>query len=100
EEQGPGLPGLQERVRDLQAVEEPGALLPDVERGDRAEPELVLEQSAAAREVVVRRHGGEDDVVDLFLRNARVLEGCLGRADAEVARGGPRLDVVALLDAG
>src|SRR6266850_729244 len=87
------------RVRDLKAVDEPGALLPDVERGDVRHAHLVLEDGAAPGEVMVGRHRGEDDVVDLVLGDAGVLERLLRRAHTQVAGRGALLDVVACLHA-
>ena len=60
---------------------------------------LVLQDSAAAGEVVIRRHGGEDDVVELVLGHTGVLERLVRRTDAEVAGGGAQLDEVARLHA-
>src|SRR5262249_36968709 len=56
-------------------------------------------QRAAAGKVVVRRHGREDDVVDLRRRDPCLLERNLRRAQAEIRGGGAVRDVVALLDA-
>jgi len=41
-------------VGQLQCVDEPRALLPDVETGYGAQPELRLQKAAVARHVVVR----------------------------------------------
>jgi len=91
------LAGLEQRIRNLQSVDEAGALLADVERGDVPDAQLVLEDAAAAGEVVVRRHGGEDDVVDLFLRDAGVRERFLRGAHAQIAGRCALLDVIARL---
>jgi hypothetical protein len=93
------LARLEQRVGDLKSVDEPGALLPDVERGDVRHAHLVLEDSATPGEVMVGRHRGEDDVVDLVLGDAGVLERLLRRAHAQVAGRGALLDVVARLHA-
>src|SRR5581483_870046 len=100
DEQKPlGLARAQERVGDLEPVDEAGALLADVERRDVAEPELVLHQHAAAGELIVGRHGGEDHVVDVGGADAGLLHGDAGRARAQLRRAGAVGDVVALLDA-
>src|SRR5207237_1996214 len=72
--------------------------LADVERRYVPDAQLVLEDSTAAGEVMVRRHGGEDDVVQLFLRDAGVRERILRRAETQIARRRSLLDVVARLD--
>ncbi len=99
EQHGARLARLEQRVGDLQAVDEAGALLPDVQRRHVRQPQLVLQDAAAAGEVVVGGHRGEHDVIDLLLGHARVLERLPGRAGAQVAGGGPLLDVVARLHA-
>src|SRR4029453_16565466 len=77
-------PGADVRVHELQTVEEPGALLTDVEAGDGTQPELGLEDGAAAGKVVVRRHGREHDEVDLVLRDPGTLQRLPGRGHTEV----------------
>ncbi len=47
---------------------------------------------------MVRRHGREDDQVDLVLRHSGALDRLPGRRRAEVRRGRARVDVVAGLD--
>ena len=49
---------------------------------------------------MVRRHGGEDDVVEVASRNPCILQCFFRSAKAEVAGLGARLDVVALFHAG
>ena len=46
------------------------------------------------------RHGGHDDEVELGRADPAPLEGLARRPGRELARGGARLDVVALLDPG
>ena len=58
-----------------QAVQEARALLPDVEAGDVAQAQLVLQEGAAAREVVVGGHGREHHEVDLGRRRPRPPRG-------------------------
>ncbi len=81
-------------VHELQAVEEAGALLADVEAGDGPQAELGLEDAAAPGEVVVGSHGGEDHEVDLFGGHLRVREGLAGRGHPQVGGGGAGIDEV------
>ena len=57
--------GFDELVGDGQAVDETAALLPNVERADLADTELVLQKDAAAREVVLGTESGKDDEIDV-----------------------------------
>ncbi len=86
-------------VHHLEAVGVAGALLADVQGRQRPHPELLLDQRARAREVVVRRHGGADQVVDLARGHAGVVEGRPRRFRPEIGRADARLDVVAGHDA-
>ena len=85
--------GADERVDQLQPVGESGALLPNVERRSGRQPRLVLDQRAGPRNVVVRSHGGADQVVDLVRRHPRVGERGDHGLGAEVGRGDASLDV-------
>ena len=58
-------------VHELQTVEEPRALLADVEAGHGGKAELGLEDGPRPGEVVVGGHGGEDHEVDRVLLDAR-----------------------------
>ncbi len=66
-------PRADERIRDLQPREEAGALHADVERVSRLEPELLREEAAVSREVMVGRHRGEDDEIQVAGFHARVV---------------------------
>ena len=70
---------LNEAVGELKRVRHGGALLPDVEGRHAFDAELLAEQRAGPREEVVGSHRGEDDVVDVFARDAGVLDGALAR---------------------
>ena len=89
-----------EGVGDMKTGEKPGALHPDIQgmRGREAEPGG--EKPAIAGEVMGRRHRGEDDQVDIFRREPRVVQGPAGRLEAEVARGNAPAREAALFDAG
>ena len=100
EEDRLGRAALDEAVDDLDAEEHRAALLADVERGDAVDPELGPYERRGAGEHVVRRHRGEDDVVDVPRGDSRGLDGALGRLHTEVARTDPFGRVVALPDPG
>ena len=88
-----------QRLDHLQPVGEAGALLADVERRQRREAEALLDQAAGAREIVVRRHRGAHQVVDLAGLDAGVGEGGARRLGAEVGGGDALLREAPLLDA-
>ena len=88
----------------VQPVEEARALLSDVEARDRSQAQLLLEEGAAAGELVVGGHRREDHHVHLVRTHPRGLEG-LGRGGGAKVGGGdvrgrevPRLDAAALAD--
>ena len=89
-EQNPaGRAGADERVADVQAREETGALHAEVEGVRRLEPEPLREEAPAAREVVVRGHRREDDQVDVLRAQPGVVEGPAGGLLREDGRGLP-----------
>jgi hypothetical protein len=78
----PVLPGADYGIGELQCVEEASALLADVEAGNRGEAELSLQKGGRTRDVIVRGHGGQDQVID-------GVEGAAGALD-RLAGGGHR----------
>ena len=78
-----GGSGADQRVRGLKSEEEAGALLAKIQCGNAPlQAELVSQQAAASRKIIVRRHGGKDDVVDVIFLQPRVGDGFLRSANA------------------
>src|SRR5207247_2215542 len=77
--------GPNPRIRDRQAVQEPGALISYVECGHAPHAELVAEEAPRSREVEVGREGGEHDGIDVPLAETSVLERHLAGRYREVA---------------
>src|SRR6266545_2564632 len=92
------------RIGDGQSVDEPTALIADVDGGNFAEVELALQEDAVAGLEVIGCAGAVDDAVDVGRREPRFVERLLGRftreRDARVTLVYPvaRLDAAALHD--
>ena len=72
---------------DLEGIDEAGAGGGDVEAGDvTAEAELGLKEAGRGREGNVRRHGGDDEQVDVGGGEAGAFEGLGGGLGAHVRR--------------
>ena len=90
---------LDQRPHDLHAVGEAGALLAKIEGRDRRAAETLLDQGPATREVVVWRHRGAHQVVDLAGLEPGVGERGAAGFGTQLGRADPFVDVVARDDA-
>ena len=80
-------PGPDVLVGDREGVDEPAALVADVQGADRlVQAELGLDQDADAREIVVGREGRGDDEVDVVLVDPGRGDGLERGLDGEVRR--------------
>ena len=94
---------IPERIQasaNLEPVDEPAALVANVEGRRPADLQQVVQQAPRAREVVVGRERREDDGVEILGLEPRHLEGVLGGAMAEIGRAGLLGDPTPLLDPG
>src|SRR5690606_18227941 len=74
EQNPPVLSRPDPRVTHGQAIEEAGALVPDVDRGHPRYAELALQKHAAAWKEIVGAERRVDDAVDLGRIHTRLLE--------------------------
>jgi len=97
--------GAHHRRRGRETVDEAGALIANVHRGHELRvvaiehAELALQEAAAPGEMNLRRERAEQNHVDVFGRDAGVLDRLLARGHGEVGRADALVGVVTLLDA-
>jgi len=98
------LTGADQGVGKLQRIHETGALLADIEARDVFEAELALQERCRTGEVVVRCHGCEHQIIDVFgfqpgvfdrlaaCRNREVRGRLVWRRELSFDNPGPHLD--------
>src|SRR3982751_2605895 len=94
------LPGADPRIGDRECVDEPAALGPDIQRGDRRNAELALEKYSVSGSEVVGTRRGVDDGVEVSGGEPRHLQGAQAGSEAEVDAGLAFADPAALLNPG
>ena len=99
DEHASGAPGAYEPVAGREREQEARTLRAKIERADGVAAELVLEKTRRARKGDVRRHGGEDDQVDVARPEPGGAERGERRFPSEVRRADAGLGIVSLVDA-
>src|SRR5436853_3285632 len=83
-----------------QAIDETAALVAHIEGANSLDTQLLLQLTAAAREIVIRAQGGKDNEVNIPRGEPGLLQGSQRSLQAKVRRPYPFLHKTTLADTG